>query len=247
LRNQDIFLDTCVILRRTFYVDESGRIKDFLEKRNKKTSTYVCMELNRTFLADAETLRTYLYEETSLCKVEERIAELDDSLNVKDRLKLLLRKITEEPANLQRAKTILETLIQNYHFILLRDVAVVPSKTECEQGQYMPGYNCRGVRSMCRVGNIVEKNIALFEAVRRNIVENLRGNQRVFRICLVLDEIIKNPEKAREDPRNCFDIGDILIALDVPDDFTLVSADRHFFLICKTLKVPFHFLDPCHY
>lgn len=215
-----------------------------MKERSKKTSTYVCMEINRTFLADIETLRTYLYEGMNLREIQERIEKLDDSLNMKDRLRLLLQRITENTQSHYEAKRILEMWIREYHSILLREVVVIPSKTECEQGHYMPRYHCRAIESMCRVVEIVEKNKTIFEAVRATLIQNLKGDHKILRICWTLNEIVNNPDKTKEDPRNCFDVGDILIALDVPRNFTLVSGDKHFFLICEVLKVPFHYIDP---
>lgn len=246
MENPDIFLDTCVILKREFSSDQkkSYRIKKFLKQRNKITSTYVCMELNRTFLADAETLETMLLEGTNLQEIWERIKKLDYEKNVKDRLELLFQKITEGVQSLYEARSILKRLIRHYHSILLREVTIIPSETGCEQGLYKPGYDCRGINSICKVINVVKKNRALFEAVRTALVENLQRDRKVLRICWTLNEVANNPSKTKEDPRNCYDIGDILIALDVPENFTLVSEDKHFFLICEILKVPFHHMDP---
>lgn len=246
MENAGIFLDTCVILNRAFCADHEKRrgIENFLRERSKITSTYVCMELNRTFLADIETLRTYLYEGMNFEEIHERIENLDDSLNMKDRLRLLFQRITENTQSHYEAKRILERWIREYHANLLRGVVVIPSKTACEQGHYMPGYACRGGKSLCRVVVIIEKDKPLFEAVRATLVQQVKGDRQMLRMCWTLNEIINSPNKAKEDPRNCFDVGDVLIALDVSGNSTLVSGDKHFFLICDVLGVPFHYIDP---
>lgn len=242
--NLNIFLDTCVILKREFSSDQekSNKIKRFLEQKNKVTSTYVCMELNRTFLADAETLEVLFCEVTDLKVIWEKIRKYSE-LNVRDRLELLFHKITEDTQSLYEAKSILKRLIKHYHSILLRGVTIIPSRTECEKGLYIRGYICRGTKSTCKVTDVVEENKPLFESIRTKLVENLQKDRKTLRICWTLNEITGNPSKTREDPRNCFDIGDILIALDVPESFTLVSEDKGFFLICEVLNVPFYHID----
>ncbi len=219
-------------------------MKRYLKQRNRVTSTYVCMELNRTFLADAEMLETMLHEGTNLQDVWGRIRSLDHKENVKDRLELLFLKTTRGVHSLYEAKSILKRLIKHYQSILLREVTVIPSETRCEQGLYMPGYDCRGINSTCKVVDVVKKNKVLIDAVRIALVENLQRDRRVLNICWVLNDIVENPSKTKEDPRNCYDIGDILIALDVPEGFTLVSEDKHFFLICEVLNIPFHHIEP---
>lgn len=159
MENPDVFLDTCVILKCEFSSDEekSNMIKRYLKQRNKVTSTYVCMELNRTFLADAEMLETMLHEGTDLQDVWGRIGSLDHEKNIKNRLELLFKKTTEGVHSLYEAKSILKRLIKHYRSILLREMTVIPSETRCEQGLYMPGYGCRGINSKCKVVDVVKR------------------------------------------------------------------------------------------
>ncbi len=246
---ENLFLDTNVIINREFSDDQKKiiEIENFLNEKNKKISTYVCMELNRTVLADAKTMRTYLCDCINLGEIWKRIEALDNSTNMKHRLKLIFQKITEDASNLFEAERILKMWLRHYPSIILRGITVVPSKTNCEQGQYMPNYNCRGTKSLCRVTENVERNKALLEALRVKLVQNVKSSsdedRRKLDICWSLNEIINNPEKTKENPSNCFNVGDILIALDVPDNFTLVSSDKDFFLICEVLKIPFHHID----
>lgn len=212
---EDLFLDTNVIIKREFSDNQKKieEIEDFLKEKNKLISTYVCMELNRTVLADAETLKTYLYDCMNLNEIRERIRALSNSTRMKHRLEL----------------------------------NVIPSKTDCEKGQYMADYSCRGIKSSCRVTENVEKNKDLLRTLKIELVQDVQDVNRdrgKLDICWSLDEIIRNPEKTKENPRNCFNVGDILIALDVPDNFTLVSGDKDFFLICEVLKISFYYIDP---
>jgi hypothetical protein len=93
-------------------------------------------------------------------------------------------------------------------------------------------------------GRCRQKKRALIEAVRIALVENLQRDRRILNICWVLNDIVEDPVKIKKDPRNCYDTGDILIALDVPESFTLVSEDRHFFLISEVLNISFHHIKP---
>jgi hypothetical protein len=247
---ENLFLDTNVIINREFSDNQKKiiEIENFLKEKNKKISTYVYMELNRTVLADAKTLKTYLCDCINLGEIWKRIEALDNSTNMKHRLELIFQKITEDASNLYEAKRILKMWLRHYPSITLKEIIVIPSKTHCEQGQYMPNYDCRGIKSLCRVTENVEKNKAILEALRIELVQDVKSSSDEDRgkldICWSLNEIINNPEKTKENPRNCFNIGDILIALDVPDNFTLISSDKDFFLICEVLRIPFHYIDP---
>ncbi|KYK38600.1 MAG: hypothetical protein AYK18_16910 [Theionarchaea archaeon DG-70] len=57
-------------------------------------------------------------------------------------------------------------------------------------------------------------------------------------------EVIEAPDKIKQNPNKCFCLGDILIALDVPEGFDLVSEDKHFFPICDVLNISFCQIDP---
>lgn len=180
----------------------------------------------------------------NLEEIRERIEALGNSTRIKHRLGMMFQKITEDVSDLYEARNIMEMWFQHYPSIILRGINVIPSKTGCEQGQYMPDYSCRGIKSLCRVTENVEKNKSLLKTLQTKLVQNVNRDRGKLDICWSLDEIIKNPEKTKENPRNCFNVGDILIALDVPDNFTLISSDKGFFLICEVLGISFHYIDP---
>ena len=243
---EDVFLDTNVIINREFSDNQEKimEIESFLEKKNKIISTYVRMELNRTVLADANTLKTYLHECMNLEEIRKRIDAMDDSARVKHRLGLIFHRITEDASDIYEAKEVMRMWLQHYPSIILKETHIISSKTDCEQGQYMPDYSCRGIKSLCRVTEIVEKNKSLLKTLQIELVQSVKKDRRKLDICWSLNDVINNPKKIKESPGNCFNVGDILIALDVPDNFTLVSSDEDFFLICKILGVSFYHIDP---
>lgn len=243
---EDLFLDTSVIIKREFSDNRKKiiEIENFLKEKNKITSTYVCMELNRTVLADAETLKNFLRDCMNLKEIWERIEALDDSTREKHRLRLIFQKITEDASDIYEAKVVIQMWLQHYPSSILKETDVIPSKTDCEQGQYMSDYSCRGIKSLCRVTEIVEKNKGLLETLRIEMVQDVNKDRRKLETCGSLNEIINNPVRTKENPSNCFNVGDILIALDVPDNFTLISNDNDFFLICEVLGIPFYYIDP---
>lgn len=201
------------------------------------------MELNRTVLADAKTLRTYICDCANLEEIWERIEALSNSTRIKCRLGLIFQKMIEEASDLDEVRDTLEMWLEHYPSIILKEISVIPGKTDCEQGQYMPDYSCRGIKSTCKVIENIGKNRDSLKALQIRLVEDVSKDRRKLDICWSLNEIINDPKKTKENPRNCFNVGDILIALDVPDDFTLVSSDRGFFLICEVLGISFYYID----
>jgi hypothetical protein len=228
-----------MIINREFCGDKgkSDKINEFLRKKNTITSTYVNMELNRTYLKDAYTLDTIFRENNSMEMIKERIEQISHN-SVRERLEFLFERISQDDFTLREAKIRLERIIKWYHTILLKGIAVIPSRTRCEQ--LLPEkFQCRKTLSTCRVNEIVEENKRYFEEIRKELLKSVQKDSKMLRICRNLYEIIKNPYKAKEDPRNCFDIGDILIALDVPEGVTFISEDNHFVPICEILNVSF--------
>ena len=243
----NIFLDTCVILDRGFSRDtESTRkIEEFLMRKNKITSTYVNMELNRTYYKDSHTLYTMLEEQKDLDRVRIRINEMPP-YRERERLRLILERITADSFVLGEAKIRLKRIIKYYHTSLLREISIIPSKTRCEQCLSTNEFKCRGSYSVCRADDIVEENKSSFVMICRKFLEDLQENDylqkkqnTIMEMCKVIAEVTEVPSKIKQDPRKCLKLGDILIALDVPDDFILVSEDSHFFVICDVLNVLF--------
>jgi len=134
LNSSNIFLDTCVILNREFSRDrdKTDAVEKFLNQKNVITSTYVNMELNRTYYKDSYTLHTMLQEHRSLEEVKERIKEMHFRRE-KERLELIFERITADNFELHEAKIRLKRLIKWYHTKLLKGVNVILSRTRCEQ------------------------------------------------------------------------------------------------------------------
>lgn len=201
------------------------------------------MELNRTYLKDAYTLDTILKESRNLENVGERIEEIPYNPS-KERLEFLFERITQDNFTLREAKIRLKRIIKWYHTILLKGIAVIPSKTQCEQLLPKNEFQCRRTLSTCRTSKIIEENKISFELIRKKLLKSIRKDLKTLRICRALYEVIRNPDKVKEDPRNCFDVGDVLIALDVPEGFTLISEDKHFVSICEVLNIRFWRVAP---
>lgn len=243
----NIFLDTCVILDResSQKSEHAMKINQFLEQKNKITSTYVNMELNRTYYKDCYTLQTMLEEQKDLGEVERRINEMPP-FRERKRLRLILSRITTDSFILHEAKIRLKRIIKYYHTLLLRGISIIPSKTRCEQCLSLNEFKCRGTLSVCKADDIVEKNKLSFTMIHGKLLESLQKNDyskkkqdTIMKMCGVIAEVIKVPSKIKQNPSNCFKLGDILIALDVPKDSVLVSEDSHFFIVCGVLNVPF--------
>lgn len=223
--------------------DKTDAIEKFLNQKNMITSTYVNMELNKTYYKDSYTLYIMLQEHRSLEEVKERIKEMQFRRE-KERLEVIFERITADNFELHEAKIRLKKLIKWYHTKLLRGVNVILSKTRCEQCLPIRNFKCRGSNSTCRVNEIVEENKVSFEAIQGKFFENLQKDITKLKICGVIAEVIKIPDKIKQNPGNCFCLGDILIALDVPEGFDLVSEDKHFFFICDVLNTSFCQIDP---
>lgn len=161
------------------------------------------------------------------------------------RLKLILERVTADSFILREAKIRLKRIMKYYHTLLLRGISVIPSKTRCEQCLSTNEFKCRGSSSICRVDEVVEENKSSFAVICGKFLEGLQKNddlqkkQTIMKVCEVIAEVTEVPRRTKQDPSKCFKLGDILIALDVPGDFILVSEDRHFFVICDVLHIPF--------
>lgn len=243
---QKAFLDTTVILSEEF---GSRSIKDEIKKslrnRQKFSTKYVCMEVNRTFLKDAIFLHSILVEEADLSAVFQRIQSYPNMTQRKIKRCLdIFSKITKkQELRVEDAIARLENLIAGLRVVLFNDISFTPSGTDCpladEEIVYIPpiyAIETRCTRKMpeCKIVEYLEENRKNI----RKICSSLRSDEKFSKLHDFLNKMIGNEKIAKG--RNCQKLGDIIICLDSPAGFTIYSTNiKDFAIICKSLGKPF--------
>lgn len=246
MSKQEAFLDTSVILSKEFgskdIVDE---IEKALENKRKSSTKYVCMEINRTFLKDAIFLHSLLVEEMNLSVVFKRVQAYPKmtARRIKRCLDILSKITDEGQLRVEDSIARLANLITGLRIVLLSGISIVTSGTDCpladkEVVHIPPIYTietrCTRDSPECKIVNYMEEN-------RTSITEILNSpvsNESFEKLRDFLSKLIGNEKIAKG--RNCQKLGDIIICLDSPSDFTIYSTNvKDFAIVCESLGKSF--------
>lgn len=240
------FLDTTILKLRQMGIERQKKeLKTIIGNKVKHTSTYVKMELNRTFLLDAVFLHDLLMEERNLNNVYRRLTEFPVTPRRRIRCLELLSRISGKlrfDVNIAIAR--LENLLTEFDVIFLDDISVIVSGTECPLSyavksvesayEVASSMTCRRDAPPCRIVDYLLEN----KQQLKNLHTNVAQDKEFAGICSLLTRWFEEPLVAKG--RNCMILGDIIICLDSPKKCSIVSTNvKHFELICKSLGKDF--------
>ena len=239
------FLDTSVILSNEFgSKDVKDEIEKSLENKQKFSTKYACMEINRTFLKDAIFLHSLLLEEMDLSVVFKRVQSYPMTQRNTKRCLDVLSKITDKgQLRVEDSITRLANLITGLRIALFSNISFIRSGTDCpladEEVVFIPPIyviDTRCTRDLpeCQIVEYLEKN----RNNMRKICSFLASDESFSKLHDFLSKLIENEKIAKG--RNCQKLGDIIICLDSPAGYMIYSTNiKDFAIICKSLGKPF--------
>jgi len=245
LSKEKAFLDTTVVLSNNFgSKDIKDEIEKALENKQKFSTKYVCMEINRTFLKDAIFLHSLLVEEMDLSVVFKRLQNYPMTQRKIKRCLAVLSKITDKgQLRVEDSISRLANLITGLRVALFGNISFIRSGTDCplayEEIVFIPPIyiietRCTRDLPECRIVEYLEEN----KKNMRKIFNSLASDETYRKLHDFLSKLIKNKKIAKG--RNCQKLGDIIICLDSPADYTIYSTNiKDFAIICKSLGKPF--------
>ncbi len=239
----EIFLDTSIGIKRIENSINGEKVRTYLSGQSLFTSTFVLMEFKRTILKDAVSLYTILQEELTLTDAYWRIKNmLNDPATKKEgqRWVLLLgllgyprenqkNKAIRSLENLIRKGLILQFLYQIPQIQLLRSNTIcssVDSKPNKTEGKYELNMGC--CVDECDIKSTIEANRGVLEG----ILGRTMGNHEQYFIELsdIINEVLNDVNNMREE--YCKRLGDVIVAIDCPNEMELCTSDHHFDIIC---------------
>jgi hypothetical protein len=241
---RQIFLDTSIGIKRIEENDIGNRVKEYLDGQDLFTSPYVLMEFKRTVLMDAISLYTLLQEEPTLDDVYWRLGRmLDDKTKEREASRwILLLGLLRYPRN--KDKYMAMTRLDNYirrGLVLefLKKMTLLKSNVKClsfdnkpikSEGRYELNMEC--LIDGCNIKDIIIANKSTLE----NISIKIKGHHEpYFRdLSTILVAILDDIDNISEE--HCKRLGDIIIAIDCPNEMELCSSDHHFDIICDAFE-----------
>ena len=235
-----IFLDTTIQIRRNYgTLEEIACIREQLQGRRVITSTYVLAEFNRTIVQDATILYNVVASEPTLSEALIRLSALRrHDYGTASRCYLLLAML-ERRSGLGRDK-LLSTLERALEAEFMRDffagIEVMTDQTGCALAKSRPvrkgdtyhlDLGCAREIERCDLIRFVESGRDELSAVRV-VLEKCGDDPTLARMADILTEIIEDSSKALG-RKNCWALGDIVIALESPPEACIYTSNvRHF-------------------
>ena len=100
---------------------------------------------------------------------------------------------------------------------------------------------CRKKDEICKLENFFKDNIRNLETILKNFEENIDIRKKYTKEYGVVKSSIGDLRNAKG--KNCSKIGDIIIALESPNGYILLSTDNFFEFLGGSLKKKFKILE----
>jgi len=107
-------------------------------------------------------------------------------------------------------------------------------KPEAQIGDFVTSrLSCNRTTAQCRLVEFLSQREQELESIE-HAIRNLPKKERDSRVLQALGRI-RNDKTAALGEQNCWALGDVIIALSVPDDVFIYTIDHHFEVICQAL------------
>ncbi len=261
-----LFVDTTIQVHKAIGTDEKiAKIITRLERAdNVVTPDYVLMEFNRRVISDSIWLYDLMKEIRTLAQLLRRISQEGFGRQKQTTISILAKlfeELAEEmhlmdtPAFWDKTLGKLEELIDwqlHEQFFDGIDLALssLTNATECSiahqlptkliregKSEYVYKYTCRREEARCRLPQFLQGHSDELLAVEQ-ILKSKGANAELQKALNALERIHKHPQgwNAAKGGRNCWRLGDIIIALEMPKGYTLLTTNaRHFVPLCEAL------------
>jgi hypothetical protein len=257
--NNKLFLDTTVQIDRfSGDPEKKVRIDRVISQSNRVlTSTYVKMEFRRRFIQDIVYLYNVITDADNLKDVFLRINKLPPELRRKKEgcLASFCRFFsgTEEEeikgpfgkGLLEKAEIYFRLEIEDSWEEFDKEIDEIINETDCyhaktgpvlTDGKYYNKMNqCKKTDLKCRIIDFFIKNKVLIDKIYEKLsqMENLDDEQQKAK--KAIENFLKDNHNIA-DKKNCWNCGDIIIALEAPIDAVLSTTNvKHFEPICSVI------------
>lgn len=239
----EIFIDTNVGIKRIENTKNGTKIRTYLSGKTLFTSTYVLMEFKRTILKDAVSLYTMLQEGATLDDTHRRINKmLDDRTTSKIASRwVILLGLLGYPQERDKIRTVksLEYLIRKgLVFQFLHEIQLLQSRTKCSsagikptkrEGKYELNMECS--MNNCDIKSTIIANRGVFEDILTRIIDS---REDYFKeLSDIINETLNDADNMKEE--YCNRLGDVVVAIDCPNEMELCTSDHHFNIICEVI------------
>jgi len=235
------------------------------QAKHSATSSYILMEFNRRMISDAVWLHGLIKEIDTLAQLLRRISQEGFGRQKQNTVQILAMLFEEHstemhlvdtPAFWRRLLRSLETFIDrklHEQFLAGIDLTLpslanltecsiayqLPTKRQTQDGrsEYVYHVTCRREEARCRLPQLLQEHSN--ELLTLEQISGKSGvNAELRKSLSTLSQIRKHKQgwNAAKGRKNCWRLSDIIIALEVPKQYTLLTTNaRHFVPLCEAL------------
>jgi len=254
---RNIFIETSIQIERILgRIARKEQIRATLEGAKVSTSSYIWMEFRRTALQAMAYLLTIIRQmqqegETDILFSElmRRVAAgtaIGYSRRVLQRVLLAYGYILETfPRSPVRATTLIDYLEFNIERVIparfFQGIDEVIKNTDCDLvrpnvpvGNYLTNrLSCNAATAQCSLIDFLARHQEKLLALEHALAQ-ANPDQSNPSALTALRRVNKDVTKAKGE-RTCWAFGDVIIALEAPDDALIYTTDNHFDVLCATL------------
>ncbi len=244
----DYFCDTTIIYEKIF--SSQGKEEIQIPKGCLITSTYVLKEY-LTILVAGRYLHTALDQSDDISELMNNLSRMYSSNRINKKIFKIFGKLfeIEKTTDIKKQKAILEMLIDEGFMLMFLnefDKNDLLDNTKCPFSEFklkkIPGTNiyentrisCNKKDEICDLEDFLKVNLKEMGKIYENLKEDTNTKKKHKKEFEVIERTLKDLKNAKG--ISCPKIGDVIIALESPDDHTLLSTDHFFDFLGKSLS-----------
>jgi hypothetical protein len=245
-----LFLDTTIQIEKVLGRRERKReIQNNLKERYVITSRYVLMEYIRTVVKDFYYIYNVVKEEVSVEAAIDRIAdEARGLLSLKRCLKIINRMYhsqgDDRPDRRELIKHFERYTRVSLPRIFLENVDEILNLIDCDiariefsqwDASKAPAFHCNRAKAGCGLVDFFRANKDKFNLVLLYLKEYPSKDQQLQECERTLDKIFESEEMILGE-RNCWSLGDVIIAITMPPECLMYTTNKkHFQVLTEAL------------
>lgn len=251
MSEQLIFVETSIQIQRILAdISQQGLLQQRMQSLAPRlcTTNYVWMEFQRTVVADLAHIRQLMSVYQSWSRLIRHLLTGQRAFRSRSAVRCtqLVSNLYESSAGEWGYAFMLcdELLQEELEAQFWYNVNPLPDLISCDlvtQGivrnpddRYVVADSCNKETAACFLPNFLTKNIDKLRAIDAFLTERPSAMKDQARIQRLLSTIIENPRQALGQ-NSCWPLGDIIIALQVPDDAAVWTLDADFAPIVDAL------------
>ncbi|MEM7534253.1 MAG: hypothetical protein AAF639_18880 [Chloroflexota bacterium] len=247
---QNIFLDTSIQVKRALNDDPICVIIEEVlasPENHAMTSDYVWMEYQRTIVSDYAHIHRVMEQQTGWASLLQNLLKGQRSFRPRSavRCTTIVGNLYDQESDYQSAREIIRFYVRyGLRRLFWKNVSRQPDTILCDlvtagitlqaDNSFSVPDSCRKDTAACHLPEFLAQNQHRLQTLSDYLAIHNQAIKDQARVEKVLSAVIENP-RAALGQNACWPLGDIIIALQVPDEAFLWTLDSDFELLATVM------------